>query len=220
MKPNIQAVLWDLDGVLVDTARPHFISWVETLREYGYPFTRENFDHIFGMHNDSIMPYLLGEEKARELGREISEKKEVAFRAAIRGRVELFPGVLDWLRALQAQGIACAVASSAPMPNIDAIIDETGIRPLFGAVVSGMGHPSKPEPWVFLEAARQLNMAPEHCLVIEDSIPGVLAAKAAGMTCLGVQTTNPAEVMLRTGADFTLNRLSDVPVHQWLQRED
>jgi HAD superfamily hydrolase (TIGR01509 family) len=218
MKQIIQAVLWDLDGVLVDTAEPHYISWVETLKEYGFSFTHEHFDHIFGMHNESIMPYLLGEEKARELGGEISEKKEIAFRAAIRGKVVLFPGVMDWLRALKAGGIACAVASSAPMPNIDAIIDETEIRSLFGAVVSGLGHPSKPEPWVFLEAARQLQMAPENCLVIEDSIPGVQAAKAAGMTCLGMQTTNPADVMLQTGADYTLNRLSDCSYAELMKR--
>jgi beta-phosphoglucomutase len=210
MATDILAVLWDLDGVLVDTAEPHYQSWTDTLREYGIPFSRERFKEIFGMHNESSMIHLIGKAAAAPIWQEISDKKEIAFREALRGKVELLPGVEQWLRRLNREHIPSAVASSAPMENIDAIVDEAGIRPLFTAIVSGVGHPGKPDPWVFLEASRLVGVAPGQCLVIEDSVAGVTAARAAGMRCLGVTTTNQAGVLIQAGADWSIDSLEGI----------
>lgn len=214
MAININAVLWDLDGVLVDTGEYHFQAWVETLAGYDIPFSREQFKEIFGMHNESAMVYLLGKERAEKLWQEIGDKKEIAFRNDIRGKVVLLPGIEKWLRTLVNIQIPSAVASSAPMKNIDAIIDETNIRSYFKAIISGVGHPGKPEPWVFLEAARQVCVTPADCLVIEDSIAGVTAAKAGGMKCLAVTTTNPMNVLLQYGADIVVDSLDEISMDE------
>ena len=102
------------------------------------------------------------------------------------------------------------------MENIDAIVDETGIRGYFKALVSGVGHPSKPDPWIFLEAARRVGVEAEYCLVVEDSIFGVQGAKAAGMRCLAVTTTNPSPDLLAAGADWVYPFLDQVDVRQIL----
>jgi beta-phosphoglucomutase len=210
MATNIQAVLWDLDGVLVDSGEAHYQSWANVLRDYHIPFSREKFKEIFGMHNESSMIHLLGKDAAESVWQEISDKKEMAFREGLRGKVELLPGVEQWLHRLIQEHIPSAVASSAPMENIDAIVDEAGIRPLFKAIISGVGHPGKPEPWVFLEASRQVGVSPQHCLVIEDSVAGITAARAGGMYCLGVTTTNQAEVLRQAGADWVVDSLEGI----------
>lgn len=207
---HIQGVLWDLDGVIMETGELHYQTWADTMQTYGLPFDRSDFHRIFGMHNEASVKLLLGEERGAQLWQEIGDKKEIAFRLALRGHVDLLPGVRDWLLELAELKIPSVIASSAPMENIDAIVDEADIRGLFQAIVSGVGHPGKPNPWVFQEAARRLNLSADSCLVIEDSIAGVTAARAAGMRCLGVTTTNPADVLLRHGADRVLNRLDEI----------
>lgn len=207
---KIHAVLWDLDGVIMDTGELHYQTWQQTLHLLDIPFSREDFHRIFGMHNEEAVKLLLGEERGEQLWRQFSERKENLFREELRGQVELLPGVRAWLEELASLRIPSAIASSAPMENIDAIVDEAGIRHLFGAIVSGVGHPGKPDPWVFQEAARKLGVAPTGCLVIEDSIAGVTGACSAGMQCLGVTTTNPAEVLSKTGAHVVVDRLDQL----------
>jgi len=113
------------------------------------------------------------------------------------------------LERLNAQGIPMAVASSAPIENINVILDELGLRSYFGAIVSGALMPGKPDPAIFLEAARRLDTPLERCDVIEDSIPGVQAAKSAGMKCLAVLTTNPSEAL--QAADLIVESLDLLP---------
>jgi beta-phosphoglucomutase-like phosphatase (HAD superfamily) len=97
------------------------------------------------------------------------------------------------------------VASSAPPANIDALIDELVLRPYFDTLVSGQDMPGKPDPALFLEVALQLDVAPERCVVVEDAVAGVEAAKRAGMKCVAVTTTNPAQVL--DEADIVVDRL-------------
>ncbi len=212
MTAVIKAVLWDLDGVIVDSGQAHYKAWVKILAEYGVNFSWGQFTMIFGIPNEPAVELILGKDKATLLWQEISDKKETEFLNSVRGNVTLLPGVLLWLNTLRIQGIPCAIASSAPMPNIDAVVDETHIRDLFQSIVSGVGHPGKPDPWVFQEAARRINIPAEHCLVIEDSIPGLTGAKAAGMKCLAVTTTNPADKLLQNHADWVVDSLEEIPV--------
>ena len=205
---KIQGVLWDLDGVIMDTGELHYQTWEVTMHDLGLPFDRADFHRIFGRHNEESVKLLLGEERGAQMWRQIGDRKEILFRDALHGHVELLPGVRARLEELAGLKIPAAIASSAPMENIDAIVDEADIRKYFGAIVSGVGHPGKPNPWVFQEAARQLGVSSEHCLVIEDSIAGVTAAKAAGMTCLAVTTTNPADILTAHGADLVLANLA------------
>lgn len=210
MNPPFAAVLWDLDGVIVDTGELHYQAWKQTLEKFHIPFNRKMFGRVFGMHNKASLILLLGEERYREIGEAISDEKEKLFRTMLRGHVILLPGVADWLKSLQRLRIPCAVASSAPVENIDLVLDEGSIRGYFQAIVSGVGHPGKPDPWVFQEAARQLGVDASGCLVIEDSTAGVEAATRGGMRCLAVTTTHPADVLLATGAFHAVRSLSDL----------
>ncbi len=198
-----------MDGVLVDTGEFHFRAWSQALPEFGIPFTRQEFQATFGMNNAGILEVLLGEPPAPELLAEISDRKEQLFRQAVRGRVRPLPGVLDWLGRLRAAGVRQAIASSAPPANIDALVDEVGLRTYFDAIVSGFDLPGKPDPAVFLQAARCIGVPPERCVVVEDAVAGVEGAKRAGMKCVAVTTTSPAEALKE--ADVVVERLDTLP---------
>jgi beta-phosphoglucomutase family hydrolase len=204
-----QAVLWDMDGVLIDTGPLHFQTWVEALEPLGVTLTPELFRATFGMNNRGVMTTVLGSEPEAGLLARVSDAKEAAFRELIRGAAQPLPGVRAWLARLRAAGVKQAVASSGPPENIAAIVDELGIRAFFDALVSAAGKAGKPEPYVFLEAARQLGVPPENCLVVEDAVAGVEAARRAGMRCLAVTTTNPSEAL--AGADLIVDSLADLP---------
>jgi len=124
-----RGVIWDLDGVLVDTGELHYLSWSRVLPEYGVPFDRESFRATFGMNNAAILAILLGRTPEPTLLTEISERKEQMFRQAARGNVSPLPGVRPWLERLQSAGFGQAIASSAPQANIDTLVDELGLRP-------------------------------------------------------------------------------------------
>ena len=205
-----QGVIWDMDGVLVDTGELHFQAWLRALPEYGIPFTRELFTATFGMNNAGVLAVLLGQTPAPELLAEISDRKEDLFRRAVRGRAQPLPGVLAWLERLEAAGVRQAIASSAPPANIDALMDELGLRGYFDALASGFDLPGKPDPAVFLKAARLIGVPPERCVVVEDAVAGVGGAKRAGMKCIAVTTTNPAHALKE--ADVVVERLDALPL--------
>jgi beta-phosphoglucomutase family hydrolase len=204
-----QGVIWDMDGVLADTGEFHFQAWSQALPEFGIPFTRELFTATFGMNNAGILAVLLGQTPAPELLAEISDRKEQLFRQAVRGRVQPLPGVLAWLERLKAAGIRQAIASSAPPANIDALVDELGLCDYFDAIVSGFDLPGKPDPTLFLKVARLIGVPPERCVVVEDAVAGVEAARRAGMKCIAVTTTNPTQAL--KGADVIVERLDALP---------
>lgn len=191
----IRAVLWDMDGVLVDDGEQHYLAWRETLAELGIAFDYRTFQRTFGMNNARILEFLLGRTPPTDFVQEISERKEERFRNLIRGKVQLAPGAQGWLEQLQAASLLQAIASSAPQANLEALLTELGIGQFFTTVVSGAAMPGKPDPAVFLEAARRLGVPPACCVVVEDSIAGVEAAKRAGMRCLALTTTNPQSAL-------------------------
>ena len=203
-------VLWDMDGVLVDTGEIHYQSWVTTLNEYGLPFDHDFFVSTFGMNNAGILTLIYGHRPEPALIAEIGDKKEACFRQAVKGQAVPMPGVVDWLYQIKSWGFRQAVASSGPMANVEAIVEELKIAPYFDALVSASAMPGKPDPSVFLESARQIGVPPTHCIVIEDSIAGVQAAKRAGMKCIAVLTTNPASAL--TDADVITGLLDQLPV--------
>jgi beta-phosphoglucomutase family hydrolase len=205
-----QGVIWDMDGVLVDTGEFHFQAWSQALPEYGIPFTRELFTATFGMNNAGILTMLLGRTPSPELLAEISDRKEQLFRQAVRGHVQPLPGVLAWLKRLKAAGMRQAIASSAPPANIDALVDELGLRDYFDAIASGFDLPGKPDPALFLKVACLIGVPPERCVVVEDAVAGVEAARRAGMKCIAVTTTNPAHAL--NEADVVVEHLDALPL--------
>jgi beta-phosphoglucomutase-like phosphatase (HAD superfamily) len=208
-----------MDGVLVDTGELHYQSWSTALEEFGLGMSREVFTRSFGMNNAGTVETLLGRPAEPELLARISDRKESMFREAARGQVQTLPGVLPWLKRFR-QGqdgarFRQAVASSAPPENIELLVDEMGLREYFDALVSAFYMPGKPDPSVFLEAARLLGIPPERCVVIEDGLPGVEAARRAGMVCVAVATTNPPPAL--KSADLVLGSLEELEAEALLR---
>ena len=182
-------MLWDLDGTLVDSAGHHWIAWHDTLAAFGRSVTPGDFTSSFGKRNDEILHELFGHGIETEWIERVSEAKEQAYRRRLRAQgLELLPGALAWLERLRSSGWRQALASSAPRPNIDAVFES--IAPLgryLDTVVSadevGRG---KPDPAIFLEAARRLSLPPGRCVVVEDAPAGLEGARRAGMRSIGV----------------------------------
>ena len=208
------AVLWDMDGVLVDTGDFHFQSWKETFEELDIPFDREDFRITFGMNNAGILEQIFGRKLEPDEVTQISNKKEFLFRELVKGRAEPQPGVLLWLKKFQEWGIKQAITSSAPPENIEALVTELKIKEYFDAIITGFDLPGKPNPDVFLKAADIIQVRPGSCIVIEDAIAGVEGAKRAGMKCIAVTTTNPAGKLMK--ADYIVEHLGKMSTYDFL----
>lgn len=194
---SLRGVIWDMDGVLVDTGEFHYLAWAEKLGENNIPFSREIFEHTFGMNNWGVLTTVLGNRPDEQLYDRLSGEKEAHFRELIDGKASPLPGVVETLGLLKSKGLRQAIASSAPQENIDFLLDVLHLRVYFDAVVSGFLLNGKPAPDVFLAAARAIDLPPQDCIVIEDAVAGVEGARRAGMLCLAVTNTNPAEKLQR-----------------------
>jgi beta-phosphoglucomutase len=191
-----RGVIWDLDGVLADTAEAHFQAWARALSAWKIPFDRLAFDRVFGMNNVGTLTVLLGRAPAQEEVAEIADYKEQLFRQIAGPLARPMPGALQLLDELAQAGWSQAVASSAPQENIDLLVDAFGIRSYFAAILSGARLPAgKPDPALFLAAAHALRLLPKHCVVVEDAPVGVEAACRAGMPCIAVAATRPPEAL-------------------------
>ncbi|HVO12990.1 MAG TPA: HAD family phosphatase [Vicinamibacteria bacterium] len=192
-----RGVLWDLDGTLVDSAGYHWIAWHDTLAAFGRSVTPSDFAHAFGKRNDEILRGLFGEALAADWIERVADAKERAYRRLLKERgLAALPGALEWLARLRAAGWKQALASSAPRPNIDAVFEVLGLARWLDAVVSadevGRG---KPDPLLFLEAARRIGVAPEGCVVVEDAPAGIEGARRAGMRSIGVLSDHHPELL-------------------------
>jgi HAD superfamily hydrolase (TIGR01509 family) len=202
------AVLWDMDGVLVDTGELHLYTWQVVLEELGYAFSREEFITTFGQNSYRTLEMLFGEKPAPEFANRIIDRKESLFREMVTGKLELLPGVRYWLEQFHEWGLKQAVASSAPIENINILVDELEIRVYFDAIVPGVNLPAKPEPDIYLKAAQSVGVPPKRCIVIEDAVHGVEGALAAGMRCIAVTTTNTTTAL--RGAELVLDDLAEL----------
>jgi beta-phosphoglucomutase len=204
-----KAVLWDMDGVIADTGAAHFAAWRQVMAELGRPFDEADFRRIFGLVNPDAIRFLLGEAVSSHEITRIIERKETLFREAMQVDVSLLPGVETWLKRLRQQGYRQAIASSAPRANIDVLLHVLNIGPYFQAIVSAEDViKGKPNPAIFLKAAAALGVSPVRCVVVEDAVAGVQAARRAVMVCLAVATTQPVEKL--RDADLVVERLTDL----------
>ena len=211
---SVAAVLWDLDGVLVNSTRYHYEAYGELMREAGRDVTFEEFRNLIGLRNETILRRLLGDLPPREVER-LARRKEELFRERIRGNVEALPGAAELVRRLHAVGVPLAVVSSTPRQNIELVLGALGLREAFSAIVGAEDAArGKPHPEGFLVAAERLSVAPAECVVLEDAPEGVEGAKAAGMRAIGVATTRPAERLSQ--ADLVVDTLADSRVVELL----
>jgi len=184
----MRAVLWDLDGTLVDSAEYHWRAWAATMREAGVAVTRAQFLGSFGQRNDTILGEWLGPHVGSARRAQLGEAKEAAYRRLMReGGLAPLPGAAAWVQRLRRDGWRQAIASSAPRANVDAVLETLGWHRCFDAVVSAEDVTAgKPDPQVFQAAAERLGVPPARCVVVEDAGPGIEAARRAGMVSIGV----------------------------------
>lgn len=212
----IQAVLFDLDGVLVSTDEYHYRSWVKIAEDEGYTFFDHEFNHKFRgvarMECVEIITKASGRHYNREQKQELADRKNRYFVESLSAvtPAELLPGSLAALQELRRRGIKIAVASNSR--NAKPIIQRVGIEHLLDAVVDGHDiENSKPDPEVFLLAAKNVGVEPSHCIVVEDAVAGIEAAKRAGMKALGI---GPRERL--PNADVVVPDLSSIPIDRLL----
>jgi beta-phosphoglucomutase family hydrolase len=209
--PKLEAVIWDMDGVLADTAPYHLLAWRETFAKMGISFTEEDFNRSFGIRNDAIIKNVLGEQTTKAEIDTIAREKEATFRRIIGKNIKPLPGALKLLKALDERGIKMAIASSTPIENIRLIVGSLGIGKYFQAVITGNDvTESKPSPQVFLLAAQRLGVEPKNCIVFEDAVAGVKAAKSAGMYCVAITSSHPREKLKQ--ADLVVDTLEELTV--------
>jgi beta-phosphoglucomutase family hydrolase len=211
-KSHLEAVLWDMDGVIADTADYHYNAWREVFAERGVKFSRADFMKYFGRRHDTIIRFALGKKISSDELEKITEKKQALFRRNVVKNIRPMPGAVELIRSLNQNGIKTAIASSAVPANIDVILKGLGIENAFQAIVYGTEvAEGKPSPLVFQLAAKKLGVKPGDCVVIEDAIAGVAAAKRAGMKCLAVTNSHSSESLKK--ADLIVDSLEKVDVN-------
>jgi len=195
--PEQCGVIFDLDGVLVDTREFHFRAFVSLGEMEHYRITEQMFRTIYGWHNADIFPYIYGHALAPSEVQRLAARKEELYREGIRGQVVAMPGVTELVHGLKAAGFHLAIGSSTPRANVDLVLSELRIKDLFQVIIAGEDvTKGKPDPQVFLLAAERLGIPPERCLVVEDAVAGVRAARrTAGMKALAVTTNHSREAL-------------------------
>jgi len=211
----ISACIFDLDGVIVDTAHYHFLAWKRLAHELGYDLTPTDNERLKGVSRMQSLEIVLelGGVTASEHDKELmANKKNTWFNDYIERMMpeEIFPGVKQLIRELKSKGIKVGLASSSK--NAKTVIQTLRIQHEFDAIVDGtMIKYSKPHPEIFLLTAQKLHVKPEECLVFEDAEAGVEAALAAGMKCVGVgdaQRLYAAHEVVEKTADFKITELA------------
>src|ERR1700680_4521708 len=212
MSNTIQAVIWDLDGVIIDSADEHRRAWQRLARETGVTYTDADFWATFGKRNDDIIPLHWGPLSSEQI-QELADRKELYFREFIREAAAPLPGSMELMRGLHEAGFPQALASSTPIENIQLIRILLNLDQYLSALVTGESVArGKPAPDIFLKAASELRMPPSVCLVIEDAVAGVQAAQAAGMRCIAV--AGERDLPGLRAADLVVKSLTEVDVER------
>ena len=202
-------VIFDLDGVLIDTGRFHKDAWFMLSKEEGLIFSDDFFYSTFGMQNYQIIPMMTERKLANKEISRISDQKELLFRNLINGKLKLLAGAEELISALNNKGFRLSIGSSTTKLNMDYITKNLLIFNYFDAIVIGEDVTNgKPAPDTFLKAAERLSLPPKCCVVVEDAVQGVQAGKSAGMSVVAVTTTRQRNDLLQ--ADLIVDSLDEL----------
>ena len=208
--------IFDLDGTLVDSFEAHWESWHAMCARHGVTLTRERFVRSFGMRNDRIIGMYWREDGKEppppDKAAAYADEKEALYRAAVARSFPAMAGGRELLGRLHAAGWRLAVGTSGPPENLRAAVQGLDASRFFHAEVCGLdvAH-GKPAPDIFLEAARRLGLPPSSCVVVEDAVPGIEAAHAAGMPCVAICSAGHTHAEL-AAADRVIDRFDELAV--------
>jgi HAD superfamily hydrolase (TIGR01509 family) len=214
--------LFDWDGVILDSTVWHEKSWQRLAEETGRSLPPGHFRRGYGMKNEWIIPEILGWTRDSEEIRRLSLRKEEIFRElALKGGVQPLPGVREWIEELHRHGIPRAIASSTHRENIVQLLPRLGLREFAGIIAAEDVSRGKPDPEVFVLAARVLGFSPQRCIIFEDTHAGIAAARSAGARVIAVSTTHPADTLWE--ADLVVSRLDELRVadlDEWFDEDE
>lgn len=206
---NGKGVIFDLDGVLIDSGWAHKQAWFDLAEKEGYEISDEFFFGTFGMQNAQIIPMLVGRDLPSEEMNRLSDWKEQRYRDLMSEKLELSPGAEELLRQLKDNGFLLAIGSSAPKENLELIFKCLGLDSYLDVCVTKEDvSRGKPAPDTFLKAAEKLSLQPQKCVVVEDAVQGVEAAKNAGMFVVALTTTRDRADLMQ--ADMIVDRLDEL----------
>lgn len=214
---TISACLFDLDGVLVDTAKYHYIAWKRLAGELGFEFTEQDNESLKGVSRMASLDILLevgGITLNEDAKLALAEKKNAWYVEYISNmdESEILPGAREFIQALKDRGIKVALGSASK--NAMLILNNTGLTPYFDAIIDGTKtSQAKPDPEVFTMGARELGARPDDCVVFEDAEAGIEAAIRAGMRSVGIgspETLGRANIVLPSLEGFTVDRLLEL----------
>lgn len=209
-------VIFDWDGVVVDSARLHVLSWDDLARDFGRAIPPEISIGALGLKTEAVITDLLKwTDDHVEVARLTLRKEELFRERAKRDGIDSQPGALDFLRGLKERSVPCAVGSSAPLLNVETGMSVLKTDGIFSAIISGDDVTrGKPAPDIFLKAAARLGLPPEECIVFEDAPAGVEAARAAGMRVVGLLTTHDPHILKK--ADLLIEDFNEITVQDFV----
>ncbi|TAG02050.1 MAG: HAD family phosphatase [Betaproteobacteria bacterium] len=191
MRLDLDALIFDMDGTLVDSMPFHEKAWDVMLPELGVSIDRfEFFTWSAGLTNREIFPRLLKRDVTGEELAALADRKEAIYRDCYAPHMALMPGALEVIRRAEQGRVRVAMGTAAPPENVELVVDGLSVRHHFPVIVGGNDVANgKPDPEVFLKAAARMGVAPSRCLVFEDTPAGIEAAFRAGMHCVAITTT-------------------------------
>jgi beta-phosphoglucomutase len=206
---KIQGAIFDLDGVLVDTAKYHYLAWKRLAAELGFDFSEQDNERLKGVSRMRSLDILLetGNFKMSNTEKETAAARKNKWYVEYLGTLDesaLLPGAREFLELLKGSGVKTALGSASK--NAPLILDRLGIKKLFNAIIDGNAvSRAKPDPEVFLKGAEALGLTPRVCVVFEDALAGIEAARAGGMRVIAVGRPE-----LLPGADRCISSLKDM----------
>ena len=209
---SLQALIFDMDGVLCDTMPYHLKAWLQysaTIPELAAA-SQDRLAKMGGKRNEELLPELLGYPVAAADIQRWGSEKEAVYRSLIRGEIQWMPGLISFLQQAQSAGLKMGLGTSACRENVDLLMNQDQVGEFFTAqVIETDVERGKPDPQCYLLVAERLGVAPDRCLVFEDAIAGTQAARNAGMRCWGVLTTHSEAELQQAGAEYCLQDFTD-----------
>lgn len=197
-----------MDGTIVNSLLFHKLAWIETFGKRGRDFTDDDFKWANGRRNEEIIPRFIGKMSPKEVTA-IADEKEATYRRFVKENIKALPGAVELIQSLAEAKMQLALVSSTPKENIELITKTLDIKKYFSLFINGDDvKEGKPSPQAFLLAAKKLRVEPKNCVVMEDAVVGVQAAKRAGMYCIAVTNTYPREEL--SEAAIVVNSLEEI----------
>ena len=208
------AVLFDMDGVLVDNTNFHINAWLQFSQRHDHPITKDQYlENINGRVSADAMAYMFGRTVSNDELVEFTEEKEGIYRELYSQHLRPTTGLISFLDALKAENVRLAVGTSAPASNVLFTLDGLSIRSYFNAIVdSGMIRHGKPNPEIYLTAADRVGIDPARCVVFEDALAGIESGLRAGMTVIALATTHTHDELKNSGATLIVDDFTGLTV--------